>query len=63
MLILKKGGKSSHDGLEVEQWSDNRLHFALGVVYFNQLSGACSTLKLVETFFSAVFRNVIQDMN
>ena len=26
------------------------------VVYFDQLSGACSTRKLVETFFSAVFR-------
>ena len=26
------------------------------VVYFDQLSGAESTRKLVETFFSAVFR-------
>ena len=25
-------------------------------MYFDQLSGACSTRKLVETFFSAVFR-------
>ena len=25
------------------------------VVYFDQLLGACSTQKLVETFFSAVF--------
>ena len=28
----------------------------MSVVYFDQLSGACSTRKLVETFFSAVFR-------
>ena len=27
------------------------------VVYFDQLLGACSTRKLVETFFSAVFRH------
>ena len=29
---------------------------ALPVVYFDQLSGACCTRKLVETFFSDVFR-------